>query len=64
MLERLANVIYWTANALVLLLIPYFVWAWYVGPEHERPVAILVGCIVVPSIYLVGRAVRYVLAGR
>jgi len=64
MLERLANVIYWTANALVLLLIPYFVWAWYVGPDRERPVAILVGCIVVPGIYLVGRAVRYVLAGR
>jgi hypothetical protein len=64
MITRLADVIYWTANALVLLLIPYFVWAWYVGPERERSGAVLVGSIGVPGIWLIGRAVRYVLAGK
>jgi hypothetical protein len=64
MLARLANVIYWTANALVLVLVPWFVWAWYVGPERERPGVVMVGIIVVPGIWLVGRAVRYVLAGK
>jgi hypothetical protein len=49
MLARLANVIYWTTNALVLVLVPYFVWGWYVGPERERSGVVLVGIIVVPA---------------
>jgi hypothetical protein len=36
MLERLANAIYWTANALVLVLVPYFIWgAVCCTPERE-----------------------------
>jgi hypothetical protein len=42
MLERLANVIYWTTSTIALLLIPFLAWGWYVGPERERP-TVLVG---------------------
>jgi hypothetical protein len=60
MLERLANVIYWTTSTIALLMIP---WGWYVGPERERP-TVLFGAGIAVGIWLIGRAVRYVLAGK
>ena len=51
MLERLANVI------------PFLAWGLYVGPERERP-TVLVGAGIAVGIWLIGRAVRYVLAGK
>jgi uncharacterized BrkB/YihY/UPF0761 family membrane protein len=63
MLERLANVIYWTTSTIALLMIPFLAWGWYVGPERERP-TVLFGAGIAVGIWLIGRAMRYVLAGK
>jgi len=66
MLERLANVIYWTASTLAVLAALFFAWItwsdWASGFDVSR--FLILPIIVVPAIYLFGRAVRYVLAGK
>jgi len=63
LLERLANVIYWTASTIALLLLAWCAWAFQYTPERERP-TLLVGVGVAVVVWLIGRAVRYVLAGK
>jgi hypothetical protein len=60
MLQRLGDVIYWTASGLALLVVFYGGFFALIA-AHLRP---LVGGLVVAAlIWLAGRAARYVLAG-
>ena len=62
MLERLANVIYWTTSTLAVLAALFLAWDVHAGWDH--PFVLVPGIIIVSAIYLIGRAVRYVLAER
>lgn len=65
MIERLANVLYWTACGIagLILLASAFVAA-TVFYKWEALGVMAGGAIVAGLVYLVGRAIRYVLVGR
>ena len=58
MLQRLGNVIYWTASGIAVLSVLIGV-----SPPHSDWVIPIVFCVIGGLIWLAGRAARYVLAG-
>ena len=62
MIDRLANVLYWTACALALALI-VLGFGYYSTTTGLRPGFLVLVLVVAFVIWLIGRAVRYVLSG-
>ena len=63
MIRRLANVIYWTASSIAAVV---FLFGAFVASREEvysPALVLLIFAIVAALVWLVGRGVRYVLAG-
>jgi hypothetical protein len=61
MIDRLANVLYWTACAAAVLLVILGIDA---ARVREEPTSLFVAALAAALVWLAGRAARYVLAGR
>jgi len=65
MLTRLANVIYWAACALAALVFAVCAWVLFMSsPTGDERILAPFGMAMAVVVWLVGRAVLYVLAGR
>ena len=62
MIDRLGNVLYWAACLLAVVAIVFGGWAFAVGILNPVGLVMFVGGGIV--IWLIGRAIRYVLSGR
>ena len=64
MLDRLGNVVYWACTAGAFL---WMAFALYAESTSNRPnwgLALFLGAIIAVPLWLIGRAVRYVVSGR
>ena len=64
MAARLGNVFYWAANAVALLFLLPGRWGWFLTANRDAAVMSGVYILYGLGVWLLGRACRYVLAGR
>jgi hypothetical protein len=67
MLQRLGNVIYWTASGAAVLIAALGIWAPTTFPDYPTADNLILftggGFVIAGLIWLAGKAARYVLAG-
>lgn len=64
MAARLGEALYWTATIFVVLIVVWIVWGYMYNASRGDPIIPIVALLFAAAIWLVGRACRFVLAGR
>ena len=63
MAARLGNVLYWAGCGIALLFVALAASQWFVAPHPNQTFVMIASLIMAAIAWLVGRAIRYVLAG-